>query len=72
MLLITLVVAGVGGIGLGGAAITAGFVQEDEVVDADAALVASPRHHHGGIAIGLELLLAGFGIVQLLLLLLGG
>ena len=67
-----LVVAGVGGIRLSGTAITAGLVQEDQVVDADAALVAGPRHHHGGIAIGLQLLLAGFGVVQLLLLLFRG
>jgi hypothetical protein len=37
-----LVVAGVGGIGLGGTAITAGFVRKDQIVDADAALCTMP------------------------------
>ena len=66
------VVAGVGGIGFGGTAITAGFGQEDQVVDADAALVAGPGHHQSGIAIGFELLLAGFGVVQFLFFLFRG
>ena len=58
-----------GGIRFSGTAIAAGLVDEYQVVEADAAPVSGPGHHHRSIAIGLQFLLARFDVIQRLLVL---
>ena len=54
-----LLVAGVGGIGFGKRAVPDRAIHEAEVVLADTAAVTGPGQHVGGVAVGLQFLLAG-------------